>query len=134
MTETIEIGVCGAHMRGLPLNHQLTELGATFVKATRTAKGYRLFDVPEKLPPRPGMVRDASSEAAIELEVWSMPLENFGAFMVQIASPLCIGTVYLEEGTSAYGFLCESDPLNGAEEITKYGGWRGYLASKTTNP
>lgn len=130
MSKFIDIAVCGAHMRGLPLNHQLTELDAVFVKATKTAKGYRLYNVPEKVPPRPGMVRDSSSEAALELEVWSMPLENFGAFMVQIASPLCIGTVYLEDGTPVYGFLCESDPLKGAEEITVYGGWKNYLAAR----
>jgi hypothetical protein len=130
VSKTIEIAVCGAHMRGLPLNRQLTELDATFVRATSTAKGYRLYNVPEKVPPRPGMVRDSTSEAALELEVWSMPLANFGAFMVQIASPLCIGTVYLEDGTPVYGFLCESDPLKGAEEITAYGGWKSYLASR----
>jgi len=130
MSKHIDIAVCGAHMRGLPLNHQLIELNAVFVKATKTAKGYRLFNVPEKVPPRPGMVRDSSSESSLELEVWSMPLEHFGAFMVQIASPLCIGTVYLEDGSSVYGFLCESDPIKGAEEITAYGGWRSYLISK----
>jgi len=130
MSRHIDIAVCGAHMRGLPLNHQLTELSATFVKATRTAKGYRLFNVPEKVPPRPGMVRDTASEASLDLEVWSMPLANFGAFMVQIASPLCIGTVFLEDGSSVYGFLCESDALKGAEEITAHGGWRSYLISK----
>ncbi len=129
MSKTIDIAVCGAHMRGLPLNHQLTELGAAFVKATKTAKGYRLYNVPEKVPPRPGMVRDSESDTALELEVWSMPLQNFGAFMVQIASPLCIGTVFLEDGSSVYGFLCESDALKTAEEITAYGGWRGYLES-----
>lgn len=127
MSNAIKIAVCGAHMRGLPLNHQLIELGASFEKETSTAKGYRLYDVPEKLPPRPGMVRDKESDTALELEVWSMPLENFGAFMVQIASPLCIGTVVLEDGSSVYGFLCESDALIGAKEITAYGGWRGYI-------
>jgi len=130
MSRHIDIAVCGAHMRGLPLNHQLTELQATFVKATKSAEGYRLFNVPEKVPPRPGMVRDNACESALELEVWSMPLENFGAFMVQIASPLCIGTVTLEDGSAVYGFLCESDALKTAEEITAYGGWRGYLESK----
>ena len=130
MAERIEIGVCGAHMRGLPLNHQLTELDAVFVKAAKTAAGYRLFNVPDKVPPRPGMVRDSDCDGTIELEVWSMPLENFGAFMVQIASPLCIGTVLLEDGTEAYGFLCESDPLKEAEEITCFGGWKAYLSSK----
>ena len=130
MAKTIDVAVCGAHMRGLPLNYQLTELDAQFVKACKTAKGYRLFNVPEKVPPRPGMVRDTSCDGALELEVWSMPLENFGAFMVQIASPLCIGTVLLEDGSAVYGFLCESDALKSAEEITAFGGWKPYLASK----
>jgi allophanate hydrolase-like protein len=102
-------------------------LGASFEKETLTAEGYRLYEVPEKVPPRPGMVRDTKIDSALQLEVWSMPLENFGAFMVQIASPLCIGTVYLEDGSSVYGFLCESDALTGAEEITMYKGWRSYI-------
>ncbi len=115
-------------MRGLPLNHQLIELGASFEKETSTAKGYRLYAVPEKLPPRPGIIRDSQSDTVLELEVWSMPLENFGAFMVQIASPLCIGTVLLEDGSAVYGFLCESDALKGAEEITVYKGWKSYVS------
>jgi len=130
MHKTIDIAVCGAHMSGLPLNYQLTELNAVFVKATKTANGYRLFNVPQKVPPRPGMVRDTQSDAQLELEVWSMPLENFGAFMVQIASPLCIGTVFLEDGSSVYGFLCEYDAIKDADEITGFGGWRAYLHSK----
>ena len=127
MSKMIQIAVCGAHMSGLPLNHQLRELDATFECATSTAKGYRLFNIPQKTPPRPGMVRDTSAQSALELEVWSMPLENFGAFMIQIASPLCIGSVLLADGSSVYGFLCESDALQGAQEITSYGGWRAFL-------
>jgi len=130
MSKTIKIAVCGAHMRGLPLNHQLTELGASFEKATFTAKGYRLYEVPEKVPPRPGMVRDTKSDALLELEVWVMPLENFGAFMIQIASPLCIGSVILEDESIVYGFLCESDFLIGAQEITSFGGWKNYLQNR----
>jgi len=127
MSKTIEIAVCGAHMSGLALNHQLIELNASFVKATSTGKGYRLYDVPDKVPPRPGMIRDQKSENALELEVWSMSIESFGAFMIQIASPLCIGSVILEDESVVYGFLCESDYLIGAKEITQYGGWRKYL-------
>lgn len=126
--KTIDIAVCGAHMTGLPLNHQLTELNATFVKATKTAQIYRLYEVPDKVPPRPGMVRDTQNGTSLELEVWSMPLENFGAFMIQISEPLGIGTVILEDGSSVYGFLCESDPIKDAKEITSYGGWRAYIS------
>ena len=130
MSQTICVGVCGAHMRGLPLNHQLSALNAVYVKECKTAVGYRLFNVPEKVPPRPGLLRDATSPYAIALEIWEMPLENFGAFMIQIASPLGIGTVMLDDGSSVYGFLCEADALKGAQEISECGGWRGYLASK----
>jgi len=129
MNKFINLAVCGAHMSGLPLNHQLTQLGATLIKVTSTTKGYRLFDVPEKTPPRPGMLKDSKSESSIELEVWSMPLENFGAFMIQIASPLCIGSVVLEDNSCVYGFLCENDALTTAKEISSYGGWRAYITS-----
>jgi len=129
MVKYINLAVCGAHMSRLSLNHQLTELDASFVKTTQTASGYRLFDVPDKIPRRPGMIRDIQSQTMIELEVWQMPLENFGAFMMQISSPLCIGSVILEDETIVYGFLCESDYLIGAKEITEYGGWREYLTS-----
>jgi allophanate hydrolase len=128
MSKTIKIAVCGAHMSGLPLNHQLIELDARFLEKTSTAKGYRLYNVPEKVPPRPGMVRDETSDAALELEVWEMPLENFGAFMIQIASPLCIGTVFLEEGSSVYGFLCEADFVKDAKEISDLKSWRNFIA------
>ena len=84
-------------MSGLALNWQLTDLDATFVKQTKTKKGYRLFLLENKNPIRPGMVYDSSSDTQIEVEVWSMKVENFGKFMKQIASPLGIGTVFLED-------------------------------------
>lgn len=130
MSKYIEVAVCGAHMRGLPLNYQLVELDAEFIKETSTAKGYRLYEVPEKIPPRPGMIRDMSCDISLELEVWRMPLENFGAFMIQIASPLCIGSVILEDESVVYGFLCESEYIKEATEISSFGGWRAYLENK----
>ena len=46
----ILIGVCGAHMSGLPLNWQLTDLNASFVKQSKTKKAYRLFVLENKNP------------------------------------------------------------------------------------
>jgi hypothetical protein len=123
----ILIGVCGAHMSGLPLNWQLTDLNASFVKESKTKKAYRLFVLENKNPIRPGMMYDSSSSSQIELEVWSMPVENFGKFMKQIASPLGIGTVFLEDESSVYGFLCESDYLKDAKEISELKSWRAFL-------
>lgn len=126
----ILVGVCGAHMSGLALNWQLTDLDATFVKQTKTKKGYRLFLLENKNPIRPGMIYDSSSNIQIEVEVWSMPIQNFGKFMKQIASPLGIGTVFLEDETTVYGFLCESDYLKEAKEISELKSWRNFLATK----
>ncbi len=123
----ILIGACGAHMSGLPLNWQLTDLDAKLIKQTKTKKGYRLYALENKNPIRPGMIYDSSVDSQIEVEIWSMPVENFGAFMKQIQSPLGIGTVYLEDESSVYGFLCESDYLKDAKEITKLGSWRAFI-------
>ncbi|MBU3015827.1 hypothetical protein KO488_13755 [Poseidonibacter lekithochrous] len=124
----ILIGVCGAHMSGLSLNWQLTDLDATFVKQTKTKQGYRLFVLENKTPIRPGMIYDNSSKGQIDVEIWSMPIENFGKFMKQIQSPLGIGTVYLEDESIVYGFLCESDYIKNAKEITEMKSWRNFIS------
>ncbi len=123
----ILVGVCGAHMSGLALNWQLTDLNAIFVKQSKTKKGYRLFVLENKNPIRPGMMYDSLSDFQIEVEVWSMPEENFGKFMKQIQSPLGMGTVFLEDETSVYGFLCESDYLKNTKEISDIKSWRNFL-------
>ena len=131
MKETeILIGVCGAHMSELPLNWQLTDLDASFVKKAKTKEGYRLFVLENKDPIRPGMIYDSSIKYQIEIEVWSMPVENFGKFMKQIQSPLGIGTVYLEDESSVYGFLCESDYLKEAKEISELKSWRKFICQQ----
>jgi hypothetical protein len=124
----ILVGVCGAHMSGLALNWQLTDLDAVLVKKTKTKEGYRLYVLENKDPIRPGMIYDSSVDTKIEVEVWSMKTENFGKFMKQIASPLGIGTVFLEDESSVYGFLCESDYLKNAKEITELKSWRNFIS------
>jgi allophanate hydrolase len=120
------LAVCGAHMSGLPLNHQLTGRGARLAYAARTAPAYRLFALTDFSPPRPGLVRDDSG-ASIELEVWEVPPAEFGSFMEGIPAPLCIGTVTLEDGRQVKGFLCEAHATRGAREITSLGSWRKFV-------
>lgn len=124
----IRLAVVGAHLRGQPLNAQLRSLGARFVAATHTAPTYRLFALPESIPPKPGMVRDVSG-GGIEVEVYELSEEAFGKFVAAIPSPLGIGSVTLSSGETVKGFLCEEIALRGAREITSFGGWRAYLAS-----
>ncbi len=104
---SILLCVNGAHMSGLPLNHQLTDRGARLVRRCRTAPVYRLFALTGFDPPRPGLLR-ATEGHAIEVEVWEVPSAQFGSFVADIPAPLGIGKVILEDGSSTNGFLCEA--------------------------
>ena len=129
--DSVTVAVVGAHLRGLPLNHELTQRGARLERAARTAACYRLFALPGTTPPKPGMVRETSAAGrAIEVEVWRMPSSAFGSFVAGIPSPLGIGRIELEDGQWVQGFLCESWALAGAQDISHLGGWRAYLATR----
>jgi allophanate hydrolase len=125
------VAVCGAHMTGLPLNGQLLALKATFASAPRTSSNYRLYDItqPGDKVARPGLVREPGG-SAIALEVWKMTKEAFGAFAASVASPLSFGNVQLEDGSTVKGFLCEPFILPQSKDISSFGGWRDYMASK----
>ncbi|MEM7422913.1 MAG: allophanate hydrolase [Pseudomonadota bacterium] len=122
------IGVCGAHMSGLPLNGQLTERGGRFLRSVFTAPEYRLFALSGGPPKRPGLVRDPMG-GSVPLELWSLPTHAVGSFLAGIPAPLGLGNLRLEDGTTVTGFLCESAGLDGAEELDPAGGWRGYLTA-----
>ncbi len=68
----VRIAVVGAHLTGLPLNHQLTTRGARFVERCRTAACYRLFALPNTTPPKPGLARHEQGQS-IEVELWDLP-------------------------------------------------------------
>jgi len=125
----VSIAVVGAHMSGLPLNRELTELGGRLESATRTAPHYRLFALPGGPPHRPGLVRVVDGGASVDLEVWSLPSGANGHFIAGIPAPLGIGTIALADGSTVQGFLCESYATTGARDITNFGGWRAYLKS-----
>jgi allophanate hydrolase len=119
--------VVGAHLKGQPLNGQLVDLGATFVRACATAPKYRLYALRGTVPAKPGLARVREGGRAIEVEVWSLDTAAFGAFVSAIPRPLCIGSIELDDGTVAQGFLCENDAIADATDISQHGGWRAYL-------
>jgi len=127
-TGYLPLAVCGAHMEGLPLNHQLTERGGRLLERTTTSANYRLFLLPGGPPQRPGMVRDLEG-ASIDVEVWELPAINMGDFLNQIPAPLGLGRVQLADGSNVPGFLCEAWAVEQAQELTACGGWRQFLDS-----
>jgi allophanate hydrolase len=118
--------VVGGHLSGQPLNRQLTDLGARFGAVVETAPAYRLFALPGQ-PARPGMLRAAEGGSAIEAEIWLLTPEALGRFIGLVPAPLTLGTVELADGRTVTGFLCEQVATAGAEEITRFGGWRAWL-------
>lgn len=122
------VAVCGLHMRGLPLEAQMLEHGAVFVREDRTSADYKLMKL-QTVPPKPGLLKLPQGGASIEVEVWEMPLAAFGSFTAAIPAPLGIGKVELANGTVIPGFICEAYGAVGAEDITSYGGWRKAIAA-----
>ncbi|MFO1368445.1 MAG: allophanate hydrolase [Marinagarivorans sp.] len=119
--------VCGAHLAGEPLNWQLIERGATLKAATHTAAGYKLYALPDGK--RPALVRAPGSQSAIAVEIWRLPTHTLGSFLTGIAPPLGLGQAQLADGTWVTAFICEPVALEGATDISGFGGWRAWKAA-----
>lgn len=125
---SVKLAVVGAHLSAMPLNFQLTTRQATLLAKTRTAKSYKLFALKNTVPPKPGLQFDVDG-TAIEVEVWDIPLANFGAIVAEVPAPLGIGNLQLEDGTWVKGFICEAHAIQEAVDISHFGGWRAYIKS-----
>ena len=112
----------GAHMAGLPLNGQITELGGRLLR--RSPHRGRLPAL------RAGRAAGAGARSApaprISGEVWALPRAAIGALLAKVAAPLGFGQVELESGP-CLGFLAEAAGVAGMPEITGFGGWRAWL-------
>ncbi len=127
----IAIAVVGAHMSGLPLNHQLTGCGGRFLRTARTSSNYRLFELPGGPPARPGLLR-AEPGVSIALEIWALPRQEIAGFMETVSAPLCLGSVRLDDGDGVVGFLCEHAAVREAKDISDFGGWRKFIERNWT--
>jgi len=119
---TTPVAVCGLHMRGFALEHQMLQCQATFAYRTTTSSNYRLYRLATE-PAKPGLVRWEEG-VAIEVEVWDIPVSQLGALMQQIPAPLGIGKVELADGMEVLGFICEPNAIEQATDISYTGGWR----------
>ncbi|MGA2128238.1 MAG: allophanate hydrolase [Xanthobacteraceae bacterium] len=128
----IAIAVVGAHLSGMPLNGELLALGARFLEQTTTAADYRLHALAGTTPPKPGLLRVAAGRGfAIEVEIWALPLDNFGRFVATVPPPMSIGTVQIAGGRGIKGFLVEAEAVAGARDISRFRGWRAFTAASS---
>ena len=127
----ITLAVVGAHLSRQPLNRQLTDRSARLLETTRTAGGYSLYSLAGSVPPKPGLVFDGRGAGGIEVELWELDEAGFGSFVSLVPAPLSIGTVRLADGRTVHGFLCEAYAVQGACDITGFGGWRAFVDART---
>jgi allophanate hydrolase len=128
--DEITIAVVGAHLSGMALNGELQVLGARLLEAATTAPDYKLYAL-DTTPPKPGMLRvDAGAGHSIKLELWALSAVAFGKFVAAIPPPLGIGTIRLADGRGVKGFMVEPVAIEGARDISSFGGWRAFMAEK----
>jgi allophanate hydrolase len=124
----IAVAVVGAHLTGMPLNGELKSFRARFLERTTTTPDYRMFLLPGTAPAKPGLLRvGAGHGTAIDVEIWAMPVEQFGRFVESIPAPLSIGTLAVADGRSVKGFLVEAEATRDARDISAFGGWRSFM-------
>lgn len=124
------IAVVGAHLTGFPLNKHLVSRGAHLDVSTKTAPMYRLYELSsgEAGPKKPALERVTCPDRGqgIAVELWQLPCRALASFMSTIPPPLAIGSVELDDGRWVHGFVCEPVGLQGARDITHFGGWKAY--------
>jgi hypothetical protein len=129
--QTIKLAVNGTLMRGLALNPNLLNVGATFEREAQTMPVYRLWSIDDQYP---AMVQVAEGGVAVALEVWQVPLAGLGIILSQEPPGLAIGKVTLHDGEAVLGVIGEPLTVAGKREITEYRGWLAYRAAAGVAP
>ena len=126
---TVYLAVNGTLMRGLELNENLRKVGANFVREATTDAAYRLWTIGDR---HPAMMRFQTGGREIALEIWEVPDTAIATILRQEPPGLCIGSITLADGEPMLGVLGEAYLCEGGTEITQWGGWRAYIASKNS--
>ncbi|HET8877392.1 MAG TPA: glutamyl-tRNA amidotransferase [Casimicrobiaceae bacterium] len=127
MTNDVLFAVNGTLMRGLALNANLVTAGATFVRDDETDACYRIWSIDDR---HPAMLRTPGEGTNVAVEVWQVPVAGLVSILLAEPPGLAVGKVVLRDGSIVLGVLGEPFLCEGKREITEYGGWRAYMASK----
>lgn len=114
---TTEVLVVGAHLRGQPLVHQLTDRGARWAGEAETSAAYRLVAL-DTAPPKPGLVRDVAAGKPIRGELWTLSPAALGEFLTALPTPMLLGSVELSDGRWTVGFACDHQSVADAEPLS----------------
>ena len=103
------LAVCGAHLEGQPLHHQLDATGAPAwspAPPPRPATACTALAT-EPAQARAGARADRGRAPRSRWRCGRSTPRAFGTFVAAVPAPLTIGTVELADGTAVKGFLCE---------------------------
>lgn len=124
MTGPLTFAVNGTLMRGLELNQNLLDAGASFDRESRTAPCYRLWSIDDR---HPAMIRTTDGTGtSVQVEIWNIPPDGLASVLTKEPAGLAVGKVLLEDGTEVLGVVGEPFLVQGQREITAFGGWRPY--------
>jgi|SRR5215208_5470969 hypothetical protein len=128
--ENVLLAVNGTLMRGLELEPNLVNLGATFVREDRTEPAYRLYSINDI---HPAMVRvppaNATNGVSVAVEIWSVPTDGVATLLEKEPPGLSIGKAKLQNGTVVLGVIAEPALVVGMKDISSYNGsFRDYIA------
>jgi hypothetical protein len=129
MTDDLELVVFGAHMRGGPLSHQLTDLGARWAGEITTAPRYQM-SVLATVPAKPAVTRvpDGTAGASLMGHLWLLSPAALGLFLAALPPPMQLGKVEFDDGTWRTGFSCDASAATGPD-ISSYGSWPAAIAA-----
>ncbi|MCU1641838.1 MAG: Allophanate hydrolase [Nocardia sp.] len=127
---SLDLIVFGAHLRGQPLEHQLTTLGARWAGPVQTSPNYRLAAL-TTTPPKPAVTRlpEGAPGASITAERWLLSPAALGHFLANLPTPMQLGSVELSDGTWHPGFSCTGAAAESAKDLSEYPGWKAALAA-----
>lgn len=128
VAEHVELVVFGAHLRGGPLVHQLTDRGARFAGEITTAPRYRMTAL-STTPAKPGVVRvpDGADGAALTGHRWLLSPAALGRFLADLPAPMQLGKVEFADGSWRTAFGCDGSAQG--VDISGYGSWTTALAA-----
>jgi len=128
VADHVELVVFGAHLRGGPLSHQLTDLGARFAGEMTTASRYRMTVLPTT-PAKPAVTRvpEGAAGAALAGHRWLLSPASLGRFLADLPAPMQLGKVAFDDGSWRTAFGCDGSALG--TDISEYGGWANALAA-----
>ena len=127
--DSVKLAVNGTLMRGLPLEKNLLDAGAFFLREAATAPCYRLWSINDN---NPAMLRvDPADPQAVSVavEVWQVPDAGLASVLMKEPEGLSVGKVALFDGEVVLGVIGEPELVRGQKEISSYGGWRRYITS-----